>query len=228
MCGRFGLSLNARSLLAVFELGDEKALAERYNIAPGQSITAIRVGPTNHSPELEPMYWGFIPSWDETGKRPTINARSEKRDGRFWRKAFSRRRCLIPASWWYEWQRQDHSKQPFAIRPSNEEPFFLAAVWGWPKSLPNEHRAAGQPGCAIVTREATPEIASIHPRMPVALTVAGAQRWLAPDTPVSALGELIDRELMTGLRSWPIGRQVNDPKYDDPSLIEPACEDGAG
>ncbi|WP_423824093.1 SOS response-associated peptidase [Salinisphaera sp. SPP-AMP-43] len=228
MCGRFGLGLNARSLLSLFDLEDEGTLTARYNIAPGQSIPSIRCTGEGYTPELEAMYWGFIPSWDDIGKRPVINARSEKCEGRFWRQAFARRRCLIPASWWYEWQPQEHGKQPYAIQPSSGEPFCFAGIWAWPKSLPGNHRAAGQAGCAIVTREAVPELASIHSRMPVALTEAGARRWLARDTSVTSLGELIDRGIITGLRSWPVSLRVNDPKTDDASLIAPVSHQEPG
>lgn len=219
MCGRFGLTTDP----AVFArlLGIEARPPDDvtgYNIAPGASIAAIHRPRPQERPCYDRLFWGFIPSWDSRG-RARINARLDKRATPFWRRAFGRRRGVIPADWWYEWQRLDTHRQPFALRPADGQPFFLAAVWSRPAALAADHRAAGQRCAAIITRPAVGAAAEIHHRMPLILDAAGARDWLDVDIPAA---DVATAQAHRDLTTWAVGTRLNRAgAHDDPALVEP-------
>lgn len=231
MCARYGVTTSAAEFARLIGIKAPGTFGHGYNIPPGQRITAALCLPDG-DPEaadaraeqrlaFAQLYWGFIPSWDGRGRGLT-NARVEKMDGRYWRKAFRRRRCVVPADWWYEWQGEKGARQPYAFRPVGGEPFFLAGVWSQPKSLPPDHRAAGQRCAAVVTRAATPRLQEVHHRMPVALTPEGARAWLLADDDTPALRQIIAHHGHETIDYWPVSTRVNRPTHgDDASLPEP-------
>ncbi len=169
MCGRFAFFAHRKRLQEQFSLSHiPEEIPSNYNITPGQDIAAVREM-KDGTRGLVMLRWGLVPSWArdfKTGYR-MINARAESvAEKPAFRNAFKRRRCLIPASGFYEWQKQGQDgKQPWFIRIKEEDIFAFAGLW--------EHweSADGQPveSCTIITVESNELIARIHDRMPVIL-----------------------------------------------------------
>src|SRR5262249_44556825 len=157
------------------DLAEEPVLAPRYNIAPTQPIAVVRrVGERR---VLEPMQWGFVSRMPVEAKgaaaRP-INARAETiATTPLFRDAFARRRGIVPADGFYEWQPRGRSSRPFAVLRRDGAPLAMAAVW---------ERSEGEAGplvsCAIVTTEANAALAPLHERMPVLLAPEDFATWL--------------------------------------------------
>ena len=220
MCGRFSNKLSWREIVSFYRLTlapDNTAYAPRYNVAPSQSIPVLRT--VDGERELVVMRWGLIPHWakDPAIGNKLINARAETvAEKPSFRSAFRRRRCLIPASGFYEWQKTTGgTRQPWYIRLASGEPLSLAGLWEqW--QPPGGDRIES---CTIITTAANELLAPIHHRMPVILSAADHDAWLDPAAPSpGALLRSYEAEKMT---AYPIGRLVNDPRNDDPACIEP-------
>jgi len=203
----------------------------RYNIAPTQPIAAIRGFQSNDVPlsddrGLAWLRWGLVPNWADDPKIGSrmINARSESvHEKPSFRTPFRKRRCVIPADGYYEWQtsapvegtQRAAAKRPFHFRRRDGEPFLMAGLW--------ESRRRGDElleTCALLTVGANALAAQYHDRMPVILDEEGAHRWLDPDTPEARLRELLvpaDPEPMVAVE---VSTRVNKPSIDDPSLLE--------
>lgn len=187
MCGRYAHNRSIRRIkddLHISRSGDDEVdEVPCFNQPPGCfTHIAMMGGHGNNTAEVAPAYWGFIPSWAEKLADVRINARVETAARKpYWRKAFHKRRAVIPADWWYEWQRTDAGKQPYAIKPTDTDRFYFAGVWSIARSLPSDSDVSQHPTYAILTREAHPDISFIHHRMPIALTAAGARAWLAAE-----------------------------------------------
>lgn len=226
MCARFGVTTNVAAFARLLGASTNHELRTSYNLPPGSDVSAVVREPRSGEIRFDHLFWGFIPSWDTRG-RPLNNARLEKRDGRYWRKAFARRRCVLPADWWYEWQSRQGKRQPHALRPASGEPFFLAGVWAVPKSLAEDHRAAHRRCVAVVTQPANAQLSLVHHRMPVALNAAGARAWLEADDANEQLGAIAEQHGFDDYESWPISTAVNRPDpADGPALLEPIAPAG--
>ena len=168
------------------------------------------------------LHWGLVPKWAKEraiGNR-MINARAETlAEKPSFREAFRKRRCLVLADGWYEWQVTPAGKQPWFIRRKAAEPLAFAGLWErW-----KDPAGATLESCTIVTTDAEPSIRTIHERMPVVLAGADWDRWL--DTAFSdtdKLSELLKPYVADALEAWPISREVNAPKNQGPGLIEKA------
>ena len=132
MCGRFTLFASPSEVASFFGLAEEPVLAPRYNVAPTQPVGLVRVNAHNGELEWALTVWGLIPSWSKDpsiGAR-MINARSETVSEKpSFRAAFKRRRCLVPISGFYEWQKQGKTKQPFYIAAESGDPLAVAGLW---------------------------------------------------------------------------------------------------
>ena len=218
MCGRFALFASPELVAEYFALAEPPALAPHYNLTPGQDIAAVRVD-RDGVLRLHALRWGLVPFWakDATLGRRLINARLDSLAGKpAFREAFTRRRCLIPASGFYEWGVDAAGKkQPFFIRPRGEPLLAIAGLW-------ERWRApSGEPleTCVIVTTEANALLAPIHDRMPVLLARAAQDVWLDARSDVATISELAARG--PELETWPVGTAVNDPRNDDERVIAP-------
>jgi putative SOS response-associated peptidase YedK len=208
-------------LEALFGLELAGELPPRYNIAPSQPVAAIRAGGSG-ARELTLLQWGLIPSW---AKEPAIgsrmiNARAETAAEKpSFRAAMKRRRCLIPASGFYEWTRVGAAKQPFFVRMKGGRPFALAGLW---------EQWCGEDGseletCAILTTSPNELAAKIHPRMPVIIAPGDYGRWMDPANEKPGTLEPLLRPYPAGeMEAHPVSRHVNNPRNDDPACIEPA------
>jgi putative SOS response-associated peptidase YedK len=238
MCGRFTLRTPAAVLIKHFDLdvcGDRQlALFEpRYNIAPTQEILVVRSDPADGQRRADMMRWGLIPSWSKDPKPgsgpPQINARAETlAEKPMFRSAVRRRRCLIPADGFYEWEQSASGsrgkKQPYFIHRPDDGPFAFAGLWEtW--TQPSEGSSGPErltiESCTIVTTEANAELSELHERMPVVLAPNDYATWLDPkiENPESLkylLAPCGDDELV----AEPVGTHVNRVANDDPRCVE--------
>lgn len=210
MCGRYALHSLIGDLRRHFGLFDELDFRPRYNIAPSLSVPIVRQG--NAGKELTLCRWGFIPAWSKTLPRnQPINARAETvADKPFFRGAFRRRRCLVPANGFYEWKRAGKEKQPYYFRLKGADLLAFAGVW-------DRWQGGEQPvdTFAIITTGANDIMLPIHDRMPVILAPGQYNRWIdAGDAGVLVpyAGEM---------DCYPISRSVNSPAHEGRELIEP-------
>ena len=220
MCGRFTLFEPDKILAREFGISGIPSLSPRYNIAPSQPVAAVRTAPAGTGRELALLRWGLIPSWSKDpsiGNR-LINARAETvHEKPSFRNAFRKHRCLIPASGFYEWQRQERGKQPFYIRMRNGHPFAFAGLWD---------RWEGPDGtletCTILTTTANAALAPIHDRMPVILPPGEYARWLDPSLKdTDSLAPLLVPFPPVEMLAFPVSTRVNAPSSDDEGCIAP-------
>ena len=226
MCGRFNLRTPASELAAFFEIVFDSPLAEtlvpRFNIAPSQPVLVI--GSHAENPSRTPMLvqWGLVPGWAKDPSLGTrmINARGETvAEKPSFRAAFRHRRCLVPATGFYEWQRTDGPrKQPWHIHRRDEAPFAFAGIW--------EHWEAADgsvlQSCAIITTSPNPLLTGIHDRMPVVLSPSNYDRWINPlHQDCESLEALMVPCPTTELVADPVSDYVNRPGNDGQRCVDP-------
>lgn len=220
MCGRYTL-INLSYLTQLFPwITDPPIAVGRYNIAPGTPILAV----ANDKPDTYDFFlWGLIPSWakDATIANKLINARGETlAEKNAFKKAYQRRRCLIPADGFYEWKlnKDGKTKQPMYIHMKDSKPFALAGLWEtWGDDKGNEMRSA-----TIITTRPNKLMATMHDRMPVILKPKDFDRWLAQgESDPSELDDLLkpfpDKEML----AHPVSKTVNNPRNEGKDLIKP-------
>jgi putative SOS response-associated peptidase YedK len=222
MCGRYAFFSPAEAVRRVFELPDAPPLEPRYNVAPTQDVAAVRAGEEGRR-AFAMLHWGLVPKWAKEraiGNR-MINARAETLDEKpAFRDAFRKRRCLVLADGWYEWQAAAGGKQPWFVRRRDAKPLAFAGLW---ERWKDPADGSTLESCTIVTTNASESIRKIHERMPVVLDAPDWDRWL--DTAFSdtaKLSELLVPFDAKALEAWPVSREVNAPKNEGPGLIEPA------
>ena len=215
MCGRFIQTSSAETIARAFHLTNVSPQKPKYNIAPTQAIATVVSSPEGQR-EFRELRWGLIPSWAKEKKigAKLINARAETvAEKPSFRSAFRKRRCLIIANGFYEWQNQKGEKQPFCIQRKDEQIFAFAGLWeGWqaPEGKSIE-------SCTIITTEANEIMAPIHKRMPVILNSQDYHLWL--DQKVTAKEKLqpllvpYDSEVM---KVYPVSKKVNNPRNSFP------------
>jgi len=217
MCGRFTLTTNLGAIAARF--GVARFLEEvgpRYNIAPTQTVVVVNNDGSRH---LTEMRWGLIPSWATNpaiGNR-MINARAETVATKpAFRVALRKRRCLIPANGFYEWQPVGRRKQPVYITLKTRESFSFAGLWeAW--TAPNGQEIKS---CTIVTTEANDLLKPIHDRMPVILIKEAESTWLDPaiQDPAKLL-PLLRPYPTDEMVAQPVSTWVNNPEHDGPECV---------
>jgi putative SOS response-associated peptidase YedK len=218
VCGRFALFASPELVAEYFALAEPPSLAQHYNLTPGQDIAAVRLDRDGRR-RLHALRWGLVPFWakDASIGRRLINARLDSlKEKPAFREALSRRRCLIPASGFYEWGVDAAGKkQPFFIRPRSEPLLAIAGLWErW-------RTQGGEPleTCVIVTTEANALLAPIHDRMPVLLAHAAEDVWLDPSSDLDTVAKLAAQG--PELEARAVGTAVNDPRNDDERVIAP-------
>ncbi len=218
MCGRYTLTATGQQLADLFGLPEAPVLDPRYNVAPTQAVTVVWLGAAGR--ELVLARWGLIPPWanDPAIGNRLINARSETAaDKPSFREAFRKRRCLIPATGFYEWQALGRSKQPFHFRLADGRPFAFAGLWErWDKGeQPVE-------SCTVLTAAANGVVRPVHERMPVILRSEDHAAWLNAAAPLAGLPALLRPYPGDDLVAVPVGRWVNDPRHEGPECLAPA------
>ncbi len=219
MCGRYDNLIAREAYRALFaaERLPASNFPPRYNIAPTDQIPIVRVDPCDGTRELAMVRWGLIPFWmKEKPKAPHINARAETvHKLPLFREAFARRRCLIPATGFYEWQKRADGKQPYRFVRKDLEPFAFAGIWEYAKLEGEEILSA-----AIIVGEPNPLVGAIHDRMPVILLPEDYDRWLEPGADVDTLRAMLKPYDETLMRSYPVRRAVNSVKNDTEECVQ--------
>ncbi len=225
MCGRYTLTSPLEGVRQLFDFIERPNLAPRYNIAPTQDVAAVRLGDDGKR-HLVLLRWGLIPSWakDAAIGARLINARAESvAEKPSFRRAFAKRRCLLPADGFYEWKTEKGAKQPYRITLADARPFAFAGLWeAW------QDRDAGEAveTCSIITTDATPALAAIHGRMPVILDPDAFAPWLDPDASPGDLQTLLKPYDGGPLVAYRVSPRVNKVANQDAALIEPIEPDG--
>ncbi len=197
----------------------------RYNIAPTQPIAAVANDGLN---QIEMFHWGLIPSWakDPSVGNRMINARAESlAEKPAFRTALKRRRCIIPASGFYEWKKDPSGKikTPMYMHLKSGKPFAFAGLWDtWHSDDGSELRS-----CTIITGQPNELVRPIHDRMPAILNAQDYVAWLDP-------AEIPAEQMLPLLRPYPademtahrVSRAANSPKCDEPGNIEPLPDVG--
>jgi len=253
MCGRYASTRNPATLAVEFDAvdgTDGAAPGARYNVAPTTPVFSVV---TRHprDPQGVPdqdrtvrsirvMRWGLVPHWTKdpgVGSR-LINARAETAASKpAFRDAVARRRCLLPADGWYEWQRAagragnpvgGTHKQPFFITPADGSGLAMAGLWSSWRSP--DATAPPLVTCAVLTTDAVGPLAEIHDRMPLILPAQAWQAWLDPDcADPSELLAPPPAQLVHALELRPVSTAVNNVRHNGPELVErvePALDGG--
>jgi len=228
MCGRFTLTAGGPALADEFELADVPELAARYNIAPSQDVAVILREPSCTTRVLRNMRWGLVPHWarDPAMGSRMINARAESAAEKpAYRTPFRQRRCLLPATGFFEWKRIGAGKQPMLLRRRDGRLFAFAGLWDrW-------HPKEGEPmeSCTILTTEPNDLVVDVHDRMPVILPPEAYEPWLDPDLQEPAdLQSLLIPYDASEMIVHPVSPWVNATAHDDPDCIEPVDPDIGG
>jgi len=219
MCGRYDNLIARDAYRGLFKAGrlPKSNFPPRYNVAPTDQIPIVRIDPRDAEREVTMARWGLIPFWmKEKPKIPHINARAETvHKLPLFREAFAKRRCLIPATGFYEWQQRADGKQPYRFRRKDLEPFAFAGIWEFARIGGEEILSA----CMIVGQP-NPLVSGVHDRMPVMLLADDYDGWLDPGAQTSELLALLrpyDAKLM---EAYAVNRAVNSVKNDNESCIE--------
>lgn len=217
MCGRFALFACGDEVAERFQVAATPILDARYNIAPTQSVAVVRA--TAAGRELSFLRWGLIPSWaaDPSIGNRLINARAETVAGKpSFRAAFKQRRCLVPASGFYEWKKESPKrKQPYFIRPRDGGLFALAGLWEcW-------HDPHGQPveSYTLLTTEANELMQPLHERMPVILDPSSERAWLDPSSSSDALHSLLVPFPSERMERFAVTSYVSNAKNEGPQCL---------
>jgi len=250
MCGRYASARKREELLAEFRIERDRvteSLEPDYNVAPTKPVYAVMTrGSRGHdgSPpldvarELRVVRWGLVPSWakDTSIGSRLINARAETVDTKpAFRQAFTRRRCLLPADGFYEWQ-QIHEggrvrKQPYYIHPPGAGVLAFAGLYEiWrDKEYPEDHPSAWLWTATIITTRAEDTVGQIHDRMPMVIEPVRRADWLDPAmTDRADLLALLAPAMAGGLVSDPVSTAVNAVRNNGPALIEPLATGPGG
>jgi len=224
MCGRYALTATPEEVQALFGYLDGEDFPPRYNIAPTQPVAIVRLDRDTRRFAL--VRWGLVPSWvkDPKGFALLFNARAESAaDKPAFRAAMRYRRCLFPASGFYEWRRgPGKTKQPFWVQPRGGGLVAFAGLWEtW------SDRDGGEIDTAcILTTDANASVAPIHDRMPVVIAPTDFGRWLdAREYPPEAVADLLRPAPQDLFEAIPVGSRVNKAENDDPSVQEPVAAD---
>lgn len=220
MCGRFAQVEPLAAIIRIYCI-DESRAGEfpRYNIAPGGPVLAvIREGGKR---VLDELLWGLVPPWarDPAEARKMINARAETVGSKpSFRDAFRSRRCLVPATGFYEWKREGRTRVPCFIRPVSGPSFALGGIYEIRESAEGPELRT----CAIITTPANALMAPIHDRMPAILSPAHHDAWIDPATPLEDALSLLDPYPPGEMEAYPVSTLVNSPDNDSPACIAPA------
>jgi putative SOS response-associated peptidase YedK len=264
MCGRYASARKRIELLEEFRIERDRVpepLEPDYNVAPTKRVYAVvtrdarpseaaepdagdAAGEAGEAPaegmarELRVVRWGLVPFWakDPSIGSRMINARAETVQSKpAFRQAFKRRRCLLPADGYYEWQRLDGqggaadspggkvAKQPFFITRRDGGPLAFAGLYElWrDRELPDDHERAWLWTATIITTSAPDELGQIHDRMPMVIEPERWADWLDPEAGDPAdLAALLAPAATRGLISYPVSTSVNSVRHNGPELIE--------
>jgi putative SOS response-associated peptidase YedK len=232
MCGRYGRRADKQRIaewMQAHDTGvfDDSYFAPSYNVAPQTLQPIVRLDSETGQRELTVMRWGLVPFWSQDGKAgySTINARAETvTTSATYREAMKRRRCLVPADLFYEWQKVDaKTKQPYAIALKDGSLFAFAGLWeAWKDKATGQSRntytiITTDPNELMKPKNGPP----IHDRMPVILNPKDYVRWLEPGDPSQLPVDLLRPFPVEEMKAWPVSSDVGNVRNNRPELVEP-------
>ena len=222
MCGRYTITINADTVRQDLGLAEMPAdYQPRYNVAPTQPVAVVADAEER---KAEWMRWGLIPAWakDPTIGSRLINARSETiHEKPSFKNAFAKRRCLVLADGFYEWQKGAGPKgrsQPYFFRRKDGSPFAFAGLWEFWRSPEGEEVRS----CTIITCDANELVKPVHDRMPVMLSGDDLWLWLKQDRPGDLLG-MLKPYPVDQMECYPVSAMVNRPEVETPELVRPVA-----
>lgn len=213
MCGRFCLTSTPETIAKFFGFNIGLPFEARYNIAPNQQILAVRQQDDYLEPAL--LRWGLIPSWakEKSIGYKMINARSETlAEKTSFRSAYKSRRCLIPTTGFFEWKKEEKSKQPYFIHRDDGGIFCFAGLWdAWTDKPSGEVIES----CTIITTEANELMKPLHHRMPGIIQPDDYNHW----TSCHSGSDIIKPSEWQGFEAYPVSTYVNSPKNEGSQCI---------
>jgi len=225
MCGRYSITTAPEAMRRLFRFANPTPnLQPRYNAAPSQELPVVRLDKDGNR-ELAMLRWGLLPAWADDPKiaYSMINARAETVPQKpAFRTAFRKRRCLVPADGFYEWQALADGKQPWRITMEDGGPFAMAGLWErWEKGDGVTGPGPAVESFTIIVTEANQSLKPIHDRMPVILDPSTYDMWLeSKDTTIPLA--LLQSPVSVRVTAYRVSKRVNAPKNDDAAVIEPA------
>jgi len=221
MCGRLVLGIPFKQFMEFFNIAgiEEREEFFRYNLAPTDTIAGIVRDADTGERQARWFRWGLVPGWSKDPKigAKMFNARAETLGEKpSFREAFRKRRCLIPAQGFYEWEHHGNSRAPWFIHRRDDDPMAFAGLW--------EHWRRGSEeiaSCAIVTTAADAVVGPLHNRMPVILDPLSWDNWLNPATNTAALTALLSPPPPDTLVRYRVSNAVNSVKHDGADCIVP-------
>jgi putative SOS response-associated peptidase YedK len=225
MCGRYILTAPFSEIVRLFNLTNNVNVRANYNVAPTQDVAAVRYHPDDGHRTLDTLRWGLVPFWAKDTKigYSLINARAESIAAKpAFREAFKRRRCIIPANGFFEWQKLDAKRrQPYAIVLKDRGVFGFAGLW---ERWQDKASGAAVESCAIITTEPNAVCAPLHDRMPAILDPADYRAWLGEvEASPDDLRALLRPYPADRMAAYPVGAAVGNVKNNDASLLEPVA-----
>ena len=213
MCGRFFLDARAGDIIEHYNAPPPDLFTARYNIAPTTPVLAFGEG------KIDLYRWGLIPSWAKNitiGNR-MFNARSETvAEKPSFRNAYKRRRCLVPASGFYEWRLENGRKQPYCCHIGHRL-FSMAGIWEhWQDAEGNEIQS-----CAVLTIEARGAMSELHQRMPVYIAPGDYEAWLDCRSDNTAAADSLLAETAPDYEFYAVNTTVSNSRNEGPDLIKP-------
>ena len=227
MCGRYGRRADKQRIAEWMQthntnVFDDSYFAPSYNVAPQSLQPVVRLDSETGQRELTVMRWGLVPFWAKDSKigYSAINAKSETvTTSPAFREAMKRRRCLVPAEWFYEWQKIDaKTKQPYAIGLRDGALFAFAGLWETWKDKTKDQVLETY---TILTTDPNGLLEPIHNRMPVILAPKDYQRWLEPGEATHLPVDLLKPYPAEEMKVWKIGSAVGNVRNNNPGLIAP-------
>lgn len=228
MCGRYVSAAPVDDLAKYFSATTpEHTLEANFNVAPTTEVYAVRADEGERA--LATMRWGLVPFWAKDLKIGSrmINARSETvADKPAFRRAFTKRRCLMPASGFYEWQKIEgqKAKQPFLIHRADEEPLVFAGLYEFWHPKDDEGNDVPDAdvvvSCTILTTQANETMAPVHDRMPVLLAPGVWDDWLDPASDLDFVSSLMVPAPESLLTMYPVSTAVNSVRNNGTELVQ--------
>jgi putative SOS response-associated peptidase YedK len=224
MCGRYGRRADKQRIAEWFhtrntDVFDESTYAPSYNVAPQSLQPVVRLDTKTGQRELTIMRWGLVPFWSRDAKAAysTINAKAETvATSPSFRWAMKKRRCLVPAEWFYEWQKLDaNTNQPYAIGLQDGSLFAFAGLWeAWKDKATGEVKET----YTVITTDPNELMQTVHNRMPVILKPADYDRWLEPGEPTQLPVDLLRPYPAAEMKAWKVSSDVGNVRNNHPQL----------
>lgn len=241
MCGRYAAAKDPAALVEEFEVAapPTEALGPDYNVAPTKKVYVVldRLAADRLQRSLVVARWGLVPSWakDPSIGSRMINARAETVAQKpAFRRAFAKRRCLVPADGYYEWYLPTAAdapvgkggkplKQPFFIHRPDGSSLAMAGLYEWwhDTTRAEDDPLAWRLTCTVITTDASDEVGRIHDRMPMTITPEGWGRWLDPARGPDEVAGLLVPAMSEPLEAYPVSTLVNSVRNNGPDLLTP-------